>query len=94
MTLGETTNGGLVNVYNKTGEALAQMSATDNGGLVTIVNKTGEVAAQMATDEYGNGLVGVYNSKGEGRTLKAGPSSTEPPWWWQYRIFKYFSSDK
>jgi hypothetical protein len=36
-------------------------------------NKTGDGAVQPYADEYGNGVVGAYNRKGEGRTLKPGP---------------------
>jgi hypothetical protein len=28
---------------------------------------------QLSADDYGNGVVGVYNRKGKGRTLKPGP---------------------
>ena len=33
-------------------------------------NKTGEGVVQMTADEYGNGVVGAYNRKGVGTTLK------------------------
>ena len=34
---------------------------------------TGESIATMYADEYGNGVVGAWNRKGKGRTLKPGP---------------------
>lgn len=42
------------------------------GGGITITNKTGEEVVQLHADEYGNGVVGSYNRKGMGRTLKPG----------------------
>jgi len=38
-----------------------------------VFNKTGETIASMYADEYGNGVVGAYNRKGNGRTLQPGP---------------------
>ena len=46
---------------------------TDDGFLIEGYNKTGEGIVQLYADEYGNGVVGVYNRKGEGRTLEPGP---------------------
>ena len=48
-------------------------ATTENGGIVQVFNKTGEEIVQLYTDEYGNGVVGAYNRKGKGRTLKPGP---------------------
>ena len=45
----------------------------NNGGYVTLYNKTEESVVQLDADEYGNGVVGAYNRKGMGRTLKPGP---------------------
>ena len=45
----------------------------DTGGMVAVFNKTGESVVQLLADEYGNGLVGAWNRKGKGRTLKPGP---------------------
>ena len=36
-------------------------------------NKTGEGVVHLSVDDYGNGVVGAYNRKGKGRTLKPGP---------------------
>ena len=44
-----------------------------SGGLVAVFNNTGEPIATMGADEYGNDLVGAYDRKGKGRTLKPGP---------------------
>ena len=41
-----------------------------HGGGVVVFNKTGEFIAEMSADEYGNGMVGAYNRKGNGRTLR------------------------
>ena len=43
------------------------------GGDLRIMNKTGEAVVTLGVDEYGNGVVGAYNRKGRGRTLKPGP---------------------
>ncbi|MCK5603498.1 hypothetical protein KAR91_16555 [Candidatus Pacearchaeota archaeon] len=45
----------------------------DDGGSIAILNKTGEEVVDLYVDEYGNGVVGAYNRKGVGRTLKPGP---------------------
>ena len=50
---------------------LTQLSTSDDGGLVYVYNKTGEGIAEMSADEYGNGKVGAYNRKGEGRRANA-----------------------
>ena len=42
-------------------------------GMIEVTNKTGEGIAQMYADDYGNGVVGAWNRKGKGRTLKPGP---------------------
>ena len=53
--------------------ALGSSDAEDNGGILQIYNKTNESIVQLHADEYGNGKVGAYNRKGEGRTLTPGP---------------------
>ena len=53
------------------------LSSTPNGGLVQVFNKTGEGIATMKADEYGNGVVGAWNRKGKGRTLKPGQDKGE-----------------
>jgi hypothetical protein len=45
----------------------------EDGFMINGYNKTGDGAVQLYADEYGNGVVGAYNRKGEGRTLKPGP---------------------
>ena len=40
---------------------------------MALKNKTGETIVQLRADEYGNGVVGVYNRKGMGHTLEPGP---------------------
>ena len=49
------------------------MGSIVSGGLVAVFNNKGEPIATMGADEYGNGLVGAYDRKGKGRTLKPGP---------------------
>ena len=74
VMLSSTLDGdGTVKTYHPNGKPLVALSASGNGGGVVVYNKTGEGIAQMGPDEYGNGVVGAYNLKGEGRTLKPGP---------------------
>jgi hypothetical protein len=73
VKLGATKSGGTVRTYQRNGQKLAMMGTSDNGGLVYVFNKTGQRIAEMIADDYGNGLVGAWNRKGEGRTLKPGP---------------------
>ena len=42
----------------------------DTGGYLSIRNRTGEKVVTLCGDEYGNGVVGAYDRKGKGRTLK------------------------
>ena len=73
VMLTSTDNGnGAVTTYQSNGKDLVNLTSTDNGGMVYVMNKTNETIADMKADEYGNGLVGAYNSKGDGRTLKPG----------------------
>jgi len=73
VSLGANDGGnGLVYTMSANGNDLVMLTSTDNGGMVYIMNKTNERIADMKADEYGNGLVGAYNSKGDGRTLKPG----------------------
>lgn len=55
------------------GVVKAGWDADGNGGLIQIVNKTGETACTIGVDAYGNGQVGAWDRKGEGRTLVPGP---------------------
>jgi hypothetical protein len=74
VVLDATDDGdGLVTTYQPNGKELVGLGASDTGGIVEVYNKTGEFIAEMSADEYGNGLVGAYNRKGEGRTLQPGP---------------------
>jgi len=74
VELGATAEGhGTVTTYQPNGKDLVMLTASDSGGLVYFYNKTGEFIAEMSADEYGNGLVGAWNRKGKGRTLKPGP---------------------
>ena len=66
-------NAGMVSTYQANGKELVRLGATENGGLVSVSNKTGEAIVDLNADEYGNGVVGAWNRKGKGRTLKPGP---------------------
>ena len=66
-------NGGAITTYSPTGTKLVWLTANPGGGGVLIFNTTGEDVVQLHTDEYGNGVVGAFNRKGTGRTLKPGP---------------------
>ena len=63
---------GLLKVKSTTGQDLIVAGAYDegNGFMFEGYNKTGEVVVQLKADDYGNGLVGAYNRKGNGRELK------------------------
>ena len=43
------------------------------GGRIRIKNFMDDEAVMLEDDEYGNGLVGVHNRKGKGRTLEPRP---------------------
>jgi hypothetical protein len=66
-------NGLVMTLSAETKKPLVTLTGSDNGGAVVVYNKTGETSADMGTDDYGNGEVGAYNRKGEGRTLQPGP---------------------
>ena len=63
---------GLLKVKSTTGQDLivAGASSGGDGFMFEGYNKTGEVVVQLKADDYGNGLVGAYNRKGNGRELK------------------------
>ena len=75
VALGSSDSDGVVTTYAPNGQKLVELTATtdDTGGLLRVFNKTGEEVVQLHADEYGNGMVGAYNRKGMGRTLKPGP---------------------
>jgi hypothetical protein len=66
---------GLLGVFNAEGKEMfyAGSSNRGNGGLVGLRNKYGEHGITLKADDYGNGEVGVWDRKGEGRTLTPGP---------------------
>ena len=73
VTLTSTVNGGRVDTYQPNGKMLVELGAGPNGGIIDVFNKTGEGIAQMYADDYCNGVVGAYNRKRMGRTLKPAP---------------------
>ncbi len=61
---------GLILVNNIQGRQLVQLGPTRGGDVGSILVGNGtEVLVSMDADEYGNGMVGVWNRKGKGRTL-------------------------
>ena len=60
-------------IENDAGLLQVGLSANETGGMLGIYNKTGEGVVQLRADQHGNGVVGVYNRKGLGRTLEPGP---------------------
>ena len=71
----DTHGNGQLRVSLKTGQDLiyAGDSTEGDGFLLKGYNKTGETVVDLRSDEYGDGVVGAYNRKGMGRTLKPGP---------------------
>ena len=66
---------GSLSVYDKDGNRKIYLGGNKrgNGGVIFIINEMGAPVVRLRVDEYGNGLVGAYSRKGEGRTLKPGP---------------------
>ena len=62
----------MVTTFQNNGKELVDLSSGPIAGIITVSNKTVEGIVGMGADEYGNGLVGAYNSKGDGGTLKPG----------------------
>ena len=71
------TSGGELNVRNnpansmKKGGALV-VSPGANGPEVKLHNRTNDIVVTLSADDYGNGLVGAWDRKGQGNTLKPG----------------------
>ena len=62
---------GTVTTYAPTGKESVELGATSNGGRIEVSNKTGEVIVSLDADDYGNGEVGAWNRKGEGRVWRS-----------------------
>jgi len=73
LVLANTKYGGVITAFDKNGHGVVEISNGENGGAINVRNKTGESIVRLHADEDGNGLVGAYNRKGEGRTLQPGP---------------------
>jgi hypothetical protein len=63
--------GGLIGIYSSLSKKLVLLGGIEDGGKINIYNKTGEEIITMLADDYGNGVVGVWNRKGKGRTLES-----------------------
>jgi hypothetical protein len=62
--------GGYIIAINQDKKAGLEIWAKEQGGRLSVYNRTGERIVTLKPDEYGNGVVGAYNRKGKGRTLK------------------------
>jgi len=60
--------GGGITISNAN-ESTVNLSANsnENGGTIFLRNKTGDQVITIGADDYGNGEVGAWNRKGEGR---------------------------
>jgi hypothetical protein len=74
----------ILNIRDDTGKTTAGIAFEDDskvgpgvgkaGGELAIFNKSGSEIVQGPAAEYGNGVVGAYNSKGKGPTRNQGHS--------------------
>ncbi len=64
---------GSVTTYQPNGRKGVRLGAVSDGGAIAIFHKTGDPIIDLYPNEYGNGVVGAYDRKGEGRTLQPGP---------------------
>jgi len=70
----ETNKDYIADIYQgKQSIISVQMGFHDNGFFIDGYNRWQKRVVNLSVDEYGNGVVGAYNSKGEGRTLTPGP---------------------
>ena len=60
-------------VMSKNGDIRTQIGSDEDGFMISGYNKTGDNVVHLYADEYGNGVVGVRDRKGKGRTLQPGP---------------------
>ena len=74
VNLGSTSEGnGSVTTFNDQETELVLISSTKVGGNLAVYNKTGEKVCILAVDEYGHGVIGVFDRNRKGRTLQPGP---------------------
>ncbi len=57
-------NGG-IDIYNNSGNLVANMGASEDGGFMCIFNKAYIPVAGMVADEDGNGKIVVFNKSGK-----------------------------
>ena len=58
-------NNGLVVIYNKSGDAVANIIADEGGGIVNVINKDGKISTMMGVNDEGGGIMSVYNKDGK-----------------------------
>lgn len=73
MTLGTRNNRPGLGFDDKEGNTRFVVQETEDGARVKLYNKTGEGVVEIYADKYGNGVVGAFDRKGMGKTLKPGP---------------------
>lgn len=64
---------GFFSLQSDTGQELFTALGGPLGGDLSLGNKTGETVCTMGVDDYGNGVIGAWDRKGKGRTLRPGP---------------------
>lgn len=76
VELGANTGGnGRIRTFNDQGKELVVIGgmAESDAMALAVYNKTGEAVCTLRVDENGNGVIGVWDRNGKGRTLKPGP---------------------
>ena len=71
--LSSEEEGGVLLTFNSAGNGQVLLGAEEAGGVLHVLNEIGERVAGISTDDDGNGVMGVYNRNGEGRTLEPRP---------------------
>lgn len=66
---GDEGGDGLISVFSRTGQEEARLVAAEKGGWLNIWNQSGDDVVQIYADEYGQGYIGVWDSRGQGRSL-------------------------
>ena len=64
---------GSVTRYPPNGRKRVRLGAASGGGAIAIFHKPDDPIVDLHPAEYGNGVVGAYSRKGEGRTRQPRP---------------------